>query len=189
MKRGEGREGRENRMMVLDIEAIRRVDPELAMRVNTIHRELMTLRYLLEEAKQSEREAWAENSLLQAELKAAKKEIETLKVGLSRLTSSYEEKVREANQLRLEVEDLRLKKAIATESYNSLIEALEDMWERIAEKYTEEIPQAIREDMMNNIQSLVDNIRNVLISLRGIPIGGEVGKAEEYAKGAPEEVS
>jgi len=97
------------RMATLDIERIKNIDPELATHIYMIYREMMKLRNDLEEAKKSERQAWAENVAYQTEIEALKREIDILHTNMSQLRERYEEKVREANQLKIEHEDLSLK--------------------------------------------------------------------------------
>ena len=155
------------RNVEIDLNRLRKIDKNLAIYIFSIHRELLNLRNKLEQSMVREREAISKNIELSAELKAMRKENENLRATVSMLTSRYEAKVREANYLRQEVEDLRLKMAIAESSFISLSEAIEEMHDKISRHYLTDIASKVRSDMEENLSIMIENIR-YLLSVFGI---------------------
>jgi len=150
------------RIIEIDLNRLRKLDKNLAMYVFSLHRDILKLRNELEHAMMREREAISKNIELSAELKAMKKENENLRATISMLTSRYEAKVREANYLRLEVEDMRLRMAIAESSFISLTEALEEMHEKISKHYLTDIAAKVRSEMEENLSLMIENMRYLL---------------------------
>jgi len=155
------------RIIEIDLNRLRKLDKNLAMYVFSLHRDILKLRNELEHAMMREREAISKNIELSAELKAMKKENENLRATISMLTSRYEAKVREANYLRQEVEDMRLRMAIAESSFMSLTEALEEMHEKISKHYLTDIAAKVRSEMEENLSLMIENMR-YLLSVFGI---------------------
>jgi len=161
------------RMFKLDINRIKQVDPELAEYIVKLYREYITALSQLEEARKSEREALAELSAMRIELDARIKEVDTLKMAMSRFESMYNEKVKEANNLRLEIEDLTLRTGIAETSFKYLLNVLEDMYEKITRRYIEDIPTTVRNEILQNLGMVVEQINTIL---KSIAVPAEVEK-------------
>ena len=120
------------------------------------------------EAKKSEKEAWTQNISYRAELEAYKKQVEILETTLTNLKSRFEEKVRRYNMLKLEMEDLEMRTAIAETSYINLLDALERMHQLVSKRYTESIPEMVRREMISNIDMLIEHIKSVIESVKGL---------------------
>jgi len=161
------------RMLTIDINRIARQDPELAGHIVKLYREYINAISQLEEARKSEREALAELSSMRIELEARIKEIDTLKMAMSRFESMYNEKVKEANNLRLEIEDLTLRTGIAETSFKYLLNVLEDMYEKITRRYIEDIPTTVRNEILQNLSMVVEQINTIL---KSIAVPAEVEK-------------
>ena len=175
MRKVEKKKSKESmiRMFKLDINRIKQVDPELAEYIVKLYREYITALSQLEEARKSEREALAELSAMRIELDARIKEVDTLKMAMSRFESMYNEKVKEANNLRLEIEDLTLRTGIAETSFKYLLNVLEDMYEKITRRYIEDIPTTVRNEILQNLGMVVEQINTIL---KSIAVPAEVEK-------------
>jgi len=150
------------RMAIIDINQLREISPEIAYRVYLLYRELMRIRHELNESMNSEKEAWGENVRLQAELESEKKQNEILRATLSNMQNRLDEKVRAYNQLKLQVEDLELRSAIAQTSYMSLLDSLETLHQMVTKRYTESIPEMVRNEMLQNIEMLISQLETLL---------------------------
>jgi len=149
-------------MAKLDISRIKEYDPQLAVEVFKVYMEIQKLRINLDEAKKSEKRAWAENIANRTEIEGLKSQVDILTSTLSRLQSRFDEKVKETNSLRIEHEDLHLRMGIAESSFKTLIESLESMHEKVSRRYTESIPEAIRSEMTKNIAFLIEQVNHVI---------------------------
>ncbi len=149
-------------MAKLDISRIKEYDPELAMEVFKVYREIQRIRAELDEAKKSEKTAWAENISYRTEIDGLQAHVDTLTTSLSRLQSRFNEKVKETNSLRIEHDDLLLRNGIVESSYQTLINSLEEMHDKISKRYTESIPEAIRSEMAENIEFIVEQVNQVI---------------------------
>ena len=158
------------KMCKLDINKIKEIDPSLASDIVKLYREYISVISQLEESRKAEREALAELSTMRIELDARMKEIDTLKMTMSRFESMYNEKVKEANNLRLEIEDLTLRTGIAETSFRYLLSVLEEMHEKIMRRYVEDIPASVRNDILQNLSMVVEQVNTILNSLKIVPV-------------------
>lgn len=158
------------KMCKLDINRIKQIDPSLASNIVKLYREYIGVISQLEESRKSEREALAELSAMRIELDARMREIDTLKMAMSRFESMYNEKVKEANNLRLEIEDLTLRTGIAETSFKYLLNVLDEMHEKIVRRYVEDIPTTVRNDILQNLSMVVEQVNTILQSLRIVPV-------------------
>ncbi len=161
------------KMCKLDVNRIKQVDPSLASDIVKLYREYIQVISQLEESRKAEREALAELSAIRIELDAKIKEVDTLKMAMSRFESMFNEKVKEANNLRLEIEDLTLRTGIAETSFKYLLNVLDEMHEKIVRRYVEDIPASVRNDILQNLSMVVEQVNTILKSMK-TPV--EVGK-------------
>ncbi len=157
-------------MFSLDVSRIKRVDPSLATDIVKLYREYIGVISQLEESRKAEREALAELSAMRIELNARVKEVDTLKMAMTRFESMFNEKVKEANNLRLEIEDLTLRAGIAESSFRHLVNVLDGMHEKITRRYIEDIPTTVRNDILQNLSMVVEQVNTILKSLKVVPV-------------------
>jgi len=161
------------RLVEIDLNLIRERDPQLAMKVYSIYRQYQLAVSLLESVMESEREARSKLVSVDTERKALKKEVEQLRVQLTRIRSMLEKQKEREMQLELENKDLLLRSEIVQHSFKVLLEKLDELYEKLGERYVREPIEDIRREMREDLESISAQIRGILETLTTPRIAGE----------------
>jgi len=155
------------RIVELDLDRLRIHDKELAEYIHSLVEDMKKLFRKLRDAQIMEKKARSENITLRIKLEASEQEVEDLRVELSKLREKYNEVVREAESLKIEMDQMKIKMGRAEQSFLTLMEIIEEMHEKMAQYYLDDVSTKVRREMEDNLSLLIDNMRH-LLSVFGI---------------------
>ena len=153
------------RMAEIDINLIRENDPELAKRIYLLYQNYQELAWKLSEAMKAEHEARSQLVSVMTENSALKKEVETLRTNLTKLRMQLEEQTQRRMQLELEHKDILLRSEIVQHAFAVLLDKLDTLYEKVAEKYTREPIEDIRHEMREDFEAIASQIRSIMETL------------------------
>jgi len=156
----------------VDLDELKRKDPELAKTFIVFFREYTNLRSMYDSLNRKYIKLQTRYNILQSENKRLSAENEVLKAHLSRLIDRYNQTVAEKNNLRLEYEEMKMKKGMAELAKMAIIEQLEGLYEKLSEVYLSDPVTMAREGLVESVNAVLGMIRAVLKELKG---GGVVG--------------
>ena len=156
----EGKKKVEN-LIKIELAEIREISPELAEEIYKLFRELMIAREMVKEAKISEREAWIENMKLHNQIAVMQKEIEKLNSFISELSNKNTELSIQNKNLKMQLQQADMRTAIYATSYLELMATMERLYTLVAEKYAEDIPTAVREELKKDIEFLIEQFGKI----------------------------
>jgi len=142
----------------INIEELRQIDPELALSVYSLYEELLNARRELIEAARSETAAWNERNKIQMELERIKERNEFLEAHNEKLQKELIKAQARIKHLESIVQQADLRMTMWESSFLELMGALENLYTLVAEKYTESIPEAVREELKKDIQFIVEQV-------------------------------
>lgn len=164
------------RLIEINLNEIREQDPELARKVYEIYLQYVKLRQELREARKFEAEARAMLDATITEKEALEKQVEIMKTMMTKMRTQLEEQIRRCKQLELEYKDVLLRSEIAQRSFSTLLDKLDEFYEKLGEKYTEGPIEALKRDMREYLETFMSQVRSLLETLKA-PV--EVSKPEK----------
>lgn len=161
----------QERIIEIDLERLKMVDPEIAKLVFLLHRDLQRTKHLYFKARESERIAWTHNVNLQAENISLKREIEILRSEISTLIERLNEKTRQADRLLFRVKDLEMKAGIIELGMMNLLSALERMYGIITSKYTDPVYESLKRDVLVTTRDMISMVKSIIGEVKGETAG------------------
>jgi uncharacterized protein YydD (DUF2326 family) len=155
------KEAKEDNLIKIELSELREFSPELAQEVFKLWRELMLMREVTKEAKISEREAWIENMKLTNRIAELEKEIEKLNSYITELTRKNVELSRQVKDLKGALQQADMRMSIYAISYMELMASMEKLYTLVAEKYAEDIPTVVREELKKDIEFLIEQFGKI----------------------------
>jgi len=160
----------------IDIEELKSIDPELAQSVYAIYEELQDARRELLNAKKSETVAWNEREKLEIELERLRERNEFLEAHDSKLQKQLIKAQARIKHLESQIQEADLRMTMWESSFLELMGGLENLYSLVAEKYTESIPEAVREELKKDIQFIVEQVTRFVPAPAPAPAPTEKGE-------------
>jgi len=162
----------------VDLEELKRKDPEMAKVFVLFFREYNTLRSMYDSLNRKYIKLQTMYNILQSENKRLSAENDVLKAHLSRLTDRYNKAVAEKNNLRLEYEEMKMKKGMAELAKQALVDQLEELYVKLSDLYLSDPITIAREGLVDSVNAVLGMIRAVLKELKGGGVGATAQEAE-----------
>ena len=163
----------------IDLDELRARDPDMAKLFVQFFREYNNLRYEYDNLNKKYIKLQTQYNILQSENKRLRSEIETLRVHMSRLTDRYNKLIQEKNNIRLEFEDMKMKKGMAELAKMNIIEQLEEMYERLSKMYLADPVRIAKSEMIDSVNSVLGMMRALIKELRVGMYGQVAGETEQ----------